>query len=393
MKLVIKKRLIIIKKKKTNNQKTHTQLTFIMTSDVSRFPLWFMNQYPKALDYLSVASHPSENILVKADVTLDQRSIIQGTPDGILALIAPVVAYWGLSLFFHIIDVYELAEYYRIHPSEEERKRNRASRMQVLLEVIFQHFIQSVVGYIFYIYEDCVPKTFTQIYEEIWSWKYQSVVFTPLNQFLPDWFYLFWYSYGISFLKVFAGFVIIDSWQYWLHRLMHQNKTLYKLFHSRHHALYVPYAYGALFNQPVEGFLLDTLGTGIAMLITQLSPKEQVVLYTFATMKTVDDHCGYSLPFDIFQIIFPNNSVYHDIHHQNWGIKSNFSQPFFIAWDTFCGTEYPGYEDYRKGVQKVSIEKYKQFLEERKQKKLLKKSKDESSSSSSEDYDEEKKTK
>lgn len=359
-----------------------------MSVDTSRFPLWFMNQYPKALDYLSVASHPSENILVKADTTLDQRSIIHGMPDGILALVSPVVAYWVFSLFFHIIDIFELAEYYRIHPSEEERKRNKATRLQVLLEVLFQHFIQSVVGYVFYVYDDYTPKSFTTIYEEIWALKYNSL-FSPLNSILPNWFYLFWYSYGYSFLKIFVGFVIIDSWQYWLHRLMHQNKTLYRLFHSRHHSLYVPYAYGALFNQPVEGFLLDTLGTGIAMLITQLSPKEQVVLYTFATMKTVDDHCGYSLPFDVFQLIFPNNSVYHDIHHQNWGIKSNFSQPFFIAWDTFCGTEYPGYEDYRKGVKKVSIEKYKEFLEERRKKKLMKGASD----STFDDSDEDKKTK
>ncbi|OBA27042.1 sphinganine c-4-hydroxylase [Hanseniaspora valbyensis NRRL Y-1626] len=342
-----------------------------MNSTVSsQFPVWFLNQYPKGLEVLSSHVPPAAQVNLSGKDLIDNRSIYPNLPDGILALISPVVAYWAFSLFFHIIDTFKLAEYYRIHPSEEVVKRNRASRLQVLVEVIFQHIIQSVVGYVFYIYDDFSPKTYLTIYSEIWSWKYESILFKYVNSFLPNWFYLFWYCYGISFFKIFIGFVIIDSWQYWLHRLMHQNKTLYRLFHSRHHSLYIPYAYGALFNQPVEGFLLDTLGTGIAMLVTQLSPKEQVILYTFATMKTVDDHCGYCLPFDLFQVIFPNNSVFHDIHHQNWGIKTNFAQPFFITWDTWCGTEYPGYEEYRKGVMKVSIEKYKSFLTERKAKKM-----------------------
>ncbi|GAW09989.1 sphingosine hydroxylase [Lentinula edodes] len=44
------------------------------------------------------------------------------------------------------------------------------------------------------------------------------------------------------------------------------------------------------------------------------------------------------LPFDPLQIITSNNADYHDIHHQIIGIKSNFSQPFFIHWDSILGT-------------------------------------------------------
>lgn len=46
----------------------------------------------------------------------------------------------------------------------------------------------------------------------------------------------------------------------------------------------------------------------------------------------MDDHCGWNFPWDPFQFLFSNNSVYHDVHHQTYGIKANFSQPFF----TFC---------------------------------------------------------
>ena len=113
-------------------------------------------------------------------------------------------------------------------------------------------------------------------------------------------------------------------------------------FHSRHHRLYVPYAYGALYNHPFEGFLLDTLGTGFAYLVTGMTVRQSMWFFTGSTIKTVDDHCGYKLPFDPLQRITSNNAAYHDIHHQSWGIKNNFSQPFFTFWDRWLNTKWMG---------------------------------------------------
>ena len=64
--------------------------------------------------------------------------------------------------------------------------------------------------------------------------------------------------------------------------------------------------------------------------------------FSFGSIKTVDDHCGYALPWDPLQLISSNNAAYHDIHHQTWGIKTNFSQPFFTFWDSLLGTMYKG---------------------------------------------------
>jgi hypothetical protein len=36
-----------------------------------------------------------------------------------------------------------------------------------------------------------------------------------------------------------------------------------------------------------------------------------------------------------------NSSAYHDIHHQLYGNKYNFSQPFFVMWDKILGTYMP----------------------------------------------------
>jgi len=81
-------------------------------------------------------------------------------------------------------------------------------------------------------------------------------------------------------------------------------------------------------------------------------------------MKTVDDHCGYAFPWDPLQHITSNNAAYHDIHHQSWGIKTNFSQPFFTFWDRSLGTIWAGgdttarYERTKKAAEnKVVAEK------------------------------------
>ncbi|GMM37608.1 sphingosine hydroxylase [Saccharomycopsis crataegensis] len=301
------------------------------------------------LAFINAASSPEVKYVTRP-------SLIEGIPDSILGLIAPVAIYWLMSTFFLIIDHYELSEKYRIHPSEEEAQKNKATFHEILKDVALQHFIQTVAGLGLFYFED-VPLTGFENHA-MWEWKQKL-------PFLPSWaiYHLYWY--GFSAIKIVIAFGIIDSWQYWLHRWMHINKYMYKHYHSRHHRLYVPYAFGALYNAPLEGFLLDTCGTGFAMLLTNLTPREALVLFTFSTMKTVDDHCGYAFPYDPFQIIFPNNSIYHDIHHQAFGIKTNFSQPFFTFWDTLNGTQYKDLTKYQEHRKKMSIEKYKQFLADR----------------------------
>ena len=84
-----------------------------------------------------------------------------------------------------------------------------------------------------------------------------------------------------------------------------------------------------------------------------------MVFFTGSTIKTVDDHCGYALPWDPLQHITTNNAGYHDVHHQSWGIKTNFSQPFFTFWDRMLGTVWTGgdvsarYERSRLAAQKA----------------------------------------
>lgn len=191
----------------------------------------------------------------------------------------------------------------------------------------------------------------------------------------------------IPTFQMWLAVVFLDSWQYFWHRAMHVNKWMYsKLkprapmfmqivstdfsppsllaahWHARHHRLYVPYAYGALYNHPVEGFVLDTAGAGLAYKVSMMSPRMSILFYVGSTMKTVDDHCGYALPWDPLQHITSNNAAYHDIHHQSWGIKTNFSQPFFTIWDRWLGTVWKGdttlkYERTRENAKQKNAKK------------------------------------
>lgn len=109
-----------------------------------------------------------------------------------------------------------------------------------------------------------------------------------------------------------------------MHRTAHQITFLYRTIHSWHHRLYVPYSFGALYNHPIEGFVLDTCGSGIAHMMSGLTLRQATLFFVVSTLKTVDDHCGFAFPWDPLQHLFGNNADYHDIHR---ACRSFFNLP------------------------------------------------------------------
>ncbi len=308
--------------------------------------------------------------------------LIPGVPDVVLQLIAPIIAYWVVSLLFHIFDTYDFFPQYRLHTPAEILKRNRVNRYEVFRDVILQQIVQTVFG-LFIAHFDPPEMIGKEEYEiAIWAlrlrkiqtqvphlllffgiqqqtssrWSvdlrpsfpnlagivsgglYSAPAFTALELNIAT--VIYWAV--IPIVQFAIAIIWVDTWQYFLHRAMHMNRFLYNWLHSRHHRLYVPYAYGALYNHPFEGFLLDILGAGLAYMATGMTIRQGLVFFTCSTIKTVDDHCGYAFPWDPLQHMTTNNAAYHDIHHQTWGIKTNFSQPFFTFWDRFLGTTWQG---------------------------------------------------
>jgi sphinganine C4-monooxygenase len=75
-------------------------------------------------------------------------SIIPGIDDKNVSILSPIVAYWGLSLFFHLLDsdIFQWPLKYRIHESEETKSKNLVSRKDVILAVILQQVVQTLMG-------------------------------------------------------------------------------------------------------------------------------------------------------------------------------------------------------------------------------------------------------
>ncbi|CAG8616289.1 7313_t:CDS:2 [Ambispora leptoticha] len=288
----------------------------------------------------------STNIPVGGSQTpiLHPTPIIPFISDKQLSLLLPLVIYWVYSGFFHLISVYKVSyfEKYRIHYAYEAETKNKVSMSEVIKGVLIQQFLQTLLGLLVVVAED-EDVLVDDAYElKIYHQNFNTLASQfGLNRQLAPFQHMivssaYWYI--IPTMKFAIAMLIFDTWQYFIHRLFHQNSFLYRHIHSRHHLLYVPYAFGALYNHPVEGFVLDSVGASIAFKLSGLTTRGGMLFFSFATLKTVDDHCGYDLPFDPIQIIFGNNSAYHDIHHQNYGIKMNFSQPFFTIWDRILGT-------------------------------------------------------
>ncbi|EZF57210.1 hypothetical protein H103_00617 [Trichophyton rubrum CBS 288.86] len=336
-----------------------------------------------------------------------RQPLIAPIPDNATILILPVVAYWALSMIFHWIDVNDYFPQYRLHTPAEILKRNHVTRWEVVRDVILQQIIQTLFGVLLIFFDQPEFNGREEYDIAVWATRIRlaqravpqlmmllgvdpvglaaklsgypilaAVVSGGHYPFLTQvvtsstgetatapafaaWEWAVGYSiyyYLIPALQFVYAITFVDTWQYFRDAAMHMNQRIYTTFHSRHHRLYVPYAFGALYNHPFEGFLLDTAGTGLAFLTCGMTTRQGMWFFTCSTLKTVDDHCGYAFPWDPLQHVTGNNAAYHDIHHQSWGIKSNFSQPFFTFWDRLLDTRWKGdvtlrYERSRKAAQ------------------------------------------
>jgi sphinganine C4-monooxygenase len=99
---------------------------------------------PTVFDGYSICYPPTDVPFYHAD----RPTLISGIPDYVLAVGAPIIGYWALSLFFHLLDTsgWQWLHKYRIHESIEVKSRNLATRTQVVWAVLLQQAIQTMLG-------------------------------------------------------------------------------------------------------------------------------------------------------------------------------------------------------------------------------------------------------
>lgn len=188
-----------------------------------------------------------------------------------LSLVLPVIAYWSMSLFFHIIDQLDLFPQYRLHTPEEITSRNHASRYEVARDVIIQQVIQIATGALLQLADppEYIGKNEYDV--AVWASRIRvaqralpsvlSVIglnaaaisknmstshpliagalaggyypFLMTDKAVPafaDWEILLAkaiYHIVIPAIQFFVAVFILDTWQYFLHRLMHMNRWMY----------------------------------------------------------------------------------------------------------------------------------------------------------------------
>ncbi|XP_022775789.1 sphinganine C4-monooxygenase 2-like [Durio zibethinus] len=232
--------------------------------------------------------------------------------DEFMGIFVPILVYWIYSGMYVILESFEK---YKLHSKKEEEEKNLVSRKTVIMGVLLQQTFQAIVFFLLFKAtggNDAGEDSAVQ----------------------PS-------SFIVIARQLVVAMLFLDTYQYFTHRYMHHNKILYRHFHSHHHRLVIPYAFGAFYSHQVDGLLFDTIGGALSAFLSGMSPRTSCYFSCFATIKAIDDHCGMLLPGNPFHIFFWNNTAFHYIHHQLHSAKYNFSQPFFIMWDRIMGTYMP----------------------------------------------------
>ncbi|KAL9118476.1 MAG: hypothetical protein Q9187_004976, partial [Circinaria calcarea] len=297
---------------------------------------------------------------------IPQPALISGISDAVLATVLPTVVYIVACGFFYWLDRQQLFTQYRIHPTEEDLKRNHVSRLECFQGVARYHLMQISIGLLlsYGAGPEMVANKSCDVHR--WAgrvrhartlvpWILASVgidakglafatssksatlaqflaggpaSFAGLNSSQPLGFTsaeLFVANLVETFLvpavQFFIALAVVDTWIYFTHRLCHVNKTLYRIVHAQHHRLYVPYAYGAVYAHWLESLFLDILSFMMGNALAGFSVRQSMIFGSLATIKTISDHCGYVFPWDPFRSLNANGAKFHDLHHQSWGFK------------------------------------------------------------------------
>lgn len=332
-------------------------------------------------------------------------SLLSFLPDHHLPYIVPAIVYWVISFIFHYIDTRGLLSAYKLHTPAEDLTKNRASRKDVIKFALLQQAAQCLLGYImaddseqFVPHEYAIAewaKSLRYIGTRATGWiqyfafqstwtanEFKSHPAAPLAAVLQDPYiahscnssqgavpgsvmptmpFSAWdiiiaktvYWVVVPLLQYVCAMVLADTFQYFTHRAFHVNKWLYKHIHSMHHDVYVPFAYGAFYNHPLETIPVDAIGFPLCLSLVRLDNRQAAVFGAIWTFKTVVDHCGYDFPYNPCNIVCPHSVLFHDLHHQQWGMKYNFSV-YGSFWDWLMGTYWSPHDEkaqekYRRG--------------------------------------------
>ncbi|EME82932.1 uncharacterized protein MYCFIDRAFT_35897, partial [Pseudocercospora fijiensis CIRAD86] len=255
---------------------------------------------------------PQPSEFLKSSADMEKTSLIPGVRDFYLLLVLPIAAYWISASLFHLLDCRRWFQACKIHSYEAGKQRNKATLRQVFRQVLAQQAIQVMFALVSYAEHPALDAGSRNV----------------LNPSAAPALHK-----GVELtLRFIIAIVIADFWQYAWHRVFHSSRFLYKYVHSVHHRLYVPYSFGALYSSLAEAFVVDTIGTTVTFYLSGLPVLPATWFATLSIIKSVNDHSGYRFPYNPFDYLSANTTDFHDVHHQSWGLKYNYSQIYLTIW-------------------------------------------------------------
>ncbi|CAK1356388.1 Sphingolipid C4-hydroxylase sur2 [Cercospora beticola] len=296
-------------------------------------------------------------------------TLLNGIPDQYLIILLPIVIHWAASAVFEVFDRFDWLSKYRIHTSAEELTKNKVTRWDCFVSTIKCQAMQTCLGIALTWNTD--PELMEDVEAGIAMWTRRArVVLMALKQVMASirpllgvsdsalsWprsaidiardtpsaldlsagKALYWYL--VPLVKIIVALLVADAWMYTIHRMEHTNRWMYKHFHYQHHRLYVPYAWGGSYNHIFDSIVVDGLAYSIGCWVTALPTRSTLLLFGYSTLKNVSDHCGYVFPWDPIRAITGTDASFHDVHHQSWGLKTNFGAHLAV-WDWLMGTHF-----------------------------------------------------
>ncbi|KAF1373435.1 hypothetical protein PFLUV_G00238830 [Perca fluviatilis] len=138
-------------------------------------------------------------------------------------------------------------------------------------------------------------------------------------------------------VQLLACLLLFDFQSFVWHLLHHRVPWLYRHFHKVHHTFPSP---SALTTEHSSAWETLSLGffAAVTPLVLGVHPLSELCFYVVNMYLSVEDHCGYALPWATHRLVplgLYGGAKHHDLHH----LKStvNFA-PYFTHWDRLAGT-------------------------------------------------------
>lgn len=133
----------------------------------------------------------------------------------------------------------------------------------------------------------------------------------------------------LNWTALVKGVFLVDTVEYWRHRLEHYSRTLYTFAHKEHHQQR-PMTTIEGFRNYTADLVLPLIPFSLYISFADVTFLEIMVLASGAIIATYADHT-------LTGRAEYDKQKFHNVHHTT-GWNKNFQQPFFSYWDELCGT-------------------------------------------------------